>query len=157
VSDNSIEARRAVWRARAKTSYKRSGGKYQKAHHKRTYKAHPKLNPCLSYKNAKELINNYKLHIGRCGLHEFYNNGQQYYCDADNLVAFCFDHIDRTTKLATISQMIGRATHEQIVTEINKCWLVCANCHALKGYENKDHLPIKKIEHERSLLTLFDI
>ena len=157
MSDNSVEARRAVWRATATQTYKRNGGKHQKAYHKRTYKPRPKLNPCLSHKNAKELVNKYKLSIGRCVLHEFYNNGEQYACVENNLVAFCFDHIDRATKLATISQMIGSATHKQIVDEIAKCWLVCANCHAIKGYENKDHLPIKMIEHERNLLTLFDI
>ena len=157
MSDNSLEARRAVWRAKAKQTYKRNGGKHQKAYHKRTYKPRPKLNPCLSHKNAKELVNNYKLSIGRCVLHEFYNNGEQYACVGNNLVAFCFDHIDRATKLATISLMIGSATHKQIVDEIAKCWLLCANCHAIKGYENKDYLPIKMIEHERNLLTLFDI
>jgi hypothetical protein len=147
MSDNSIAARQAVWRARAKATYKRSGGKHKKI----------KLNACLSNKNAKELVNNYKLSIGRCVLHEFYNDGQQYYCEANNVVAFCFDHIDRATKLAAISQMIGRATYEQLVNEIAKCWLVCANCHAIKGFENKDHLPLTKIQEQRDLLTLFDI
>ncbi len=156
MSDNSIEVRRAAWRARAKQNYKKNGGKHQKAYHKRTYKRRPKLNPCLSAKHAKELIANYKLSIGRCVLHEFYNDGQQYYCVADNLVAFCFDHIDRATKFATISQMVGQATRQQLIDEMQKCWLLCANCHQLKTYENKDYLPIIKIEKQRNELTLFE-
>ena len=98
-----------------------------------------------------------KIMIGRCVLHEFYNDGQQYYCNKNNVVSFCWDHIDRSTKLATISQMIGQATKKQLTDEMAKCWLVCHNCHSLKGYENSDHLPIEVIERKRNELTLFDM
>ena len=157
MSDNSIEARRAVWRARSAESYKRHGGKYQKAYHQRTYKRRPKLNPCMNHKDAKQFVNNSKVAFGRCALHEFYNNGLQYYCNLDNVVAFGWDHIDRSTKFATISQMIGNATKKQLVDEMAKCWLLCHNCHALKGYENGDHLSTKLIERKRNELTLFDM
>ena len=157
MSDNSIEARRAAWRRRSAKSYKRHGGKYQKAYHQRTYKRHPKLNPCMSQKDAKRFVDDNKIMIGRCVLHEFYNDGQQYYCNKNNVVSFCWDHMDRLTKLATISQMIGQATKKQLLDEMAKCWLLCHNCHSLKSYENNDHLPIDVIERKRNELTLFDM
>ena len=46
---------------------------------------------------------------------------------------------------------------KQLTDEMAKCWLVCHNCHSLKGYENSDHLPIEVIERKRNELTLFDM
>jgi len=45
-----------------------------------------------------------------------------------------FDHRDPNTKLASISQLIGivRSYWEIIQQEINKCDIVCANCHRLR-------------------------
>jgi hypothetical protein len=42
-----------------------------------------------------------------------------------------FDHRDGTIKIATISQMIGRQ-FDQILAEIAKCDLICANCHRIR-------------------------
>lgn len=41
-----------------------------------------------------------------------------------------FDHRDRTTKLAAVSQMIARQfSWEKIMAEIDKCDVRCSNCH----------------------------
>ncbi len=40
-----------------------------------------------------------------------------------------FDHRDPATKRYTISRMIGRAGNARIMAEVDKCDIVCANCH----------------------------
>lgn len=54
--------------------------------------------------------------------------------------ALDFDHIDRSTKAFDVSQFLGRKSDEDIKLEIAKCRVLCANCHRIKSYENKDHL-----------------
>ena len=152
----STPEQRAKWREKARLQYKRTNGLYQKRAHAKHYKAHPKVDPDMSYKNAKEMVNNIKLQLAKCVLHPFYNDGQDYLCTQDRLPAFCFDHIDRATKLAPISQMIGRATRQEIIDEIDKCWLLCANCHQIKTYENRDYLSTEQIQIELKRPTLFD-
>ena len=47
-----------------------------------------------------------------------------------------FDHRDRKTKLASINQMVNFHSYskEKILVEIEKCDLVCANCHRIRTY-----------------------
>ena len=41
-----------------------------------------------------------------------------------------FDHRDRTTKIAAVSQLIARQfSWDKIMAEIDKCDVRCANCH----------------------------
>lgn len=47
-----------------------------------------------------------------------------------NPAALEFHHVDRTQKEATVSALIGNGS-EQIVYEIKKCSVLCANCHAI--------------------------
>ena len=78
-------------------------------------------------------IDKYKLELGcsKCG----YNK-----CAG----ALHFHHIDRTTKDFEISMATsGSYSKEKLDKEINKCILVCANCHAeIEEEENN----IKKIQ-----------
>ena len=51
---------------------------------------------------------------------------------------FCmdFDHLDRQTKVAAIPVMIvGNASKERILAEIEKTEIVCANCHREREYQ----------------------
>lgn len=51
-----------------------------------------------------------------------------------------FHHKDSTTKTATISHMVrqrGIYTEDEIMDEIDKCIVLCANCHAAVHYEHK--------------------
>ncbi|MGD9725459.1 MAG: hypothetical protein AB7L09_01050 [Nitrospira sp.] len=41
-----------------------------------------------------------------------------------------FDHVDPSTKIASISTMVSSATREALFEEIAKCELVCVLCHA---------------------------
>lgn len=48
-----------------------------------------------------------------------------------------FDHRDKKLKLASVSKMISyhMSSKEKILKEIEKCDLVCANCHRIRTYK----------------------
>lgn len=51
--------------------------------------------------------------------------------------AMQWDHV-RGNKLDDIAEMVRKGrTREAILTEIAKCELVCANCHAVRTYERE--------------------
>jgi len=55
-----------------------------------------------------------------------------------------YDHRDRNDKISSIGSMTGRNwTLKRIQAEIDKCDLVCANCHRIRTYLRKDYLKIK--------------
>lgn len=92
------------------------------------------------------------LQRGRCALHPTYNNGSELHVTIDNLPMFAWDHIDRTLKYANVAKLKHRNA-EQLQTEIDKCQLVCHNCHAMKSKEHNDHVPVDK--QTANKLTLF--
>lgn len=54
--------------------------------------------------------------------------------------ALTFHHIDQTTKIDTIANLVSRlAKLEVIEEEIQKCILLCFNCHAELHEEEKDY------------------
>lgn len=60
----------------------------------------------------------------RCGL------------SSDILDVFAFHHINPTTKLDTISNLINNRTSFNILRhELDKCALLCLNCHAIVHHE----------------------
>ena len=51
--------------------------------------------------------------------------------------ALQLDHIDPSTKVDNVGTMVQRAAKwEDIHTEIEKCRVICANCHAVHSYEH---------------------
>lgn len=64
-------------------------------------------------------------------------------------VALHFDHIDPTKKTYAISQIISSSL-KTIFKEIRKCVVRCANCHAIKTVEEKDHLTRRNELHTGS-------
>jgi 5-methylcytosine-specific restriction endonuclease McrA len=51
-------------------------------------------------------------------------------CGEDDLVVLDFDHLDPTTKIKEISNLVyNTAGLSTIQVEIAKCEVVCANCH----------------------------
>lgn len=58
----------------------------------------------------------------------------------ENAVALQFDHINPNEKSFNISQGYKSKGMLLIKQEIRKCQVLCANCHAIKTYENKDYL-----------------
>lgn len=50
-----------------------------------------------------------------------------------------FDHIDGTTKEFNISRMAADShNREKILEEIDKCDLVCSNCHRIRTHERRN-------------------
>jgi hypothetical protein len=48
--------------------------------------------------------------------------------------AMTFDHLPGTQKLRDISTLVVRGCMQMVVKEMEKCELVCANCHAVRTY-----------------------
>lgn len=61
-----------------------------------------------------------------------YKGGKCECCGYDkNIAALQFHHLDPTTKKFTLdSRTIERKSDEEILQELSKCKLLCANCHA---------------------------
>ena len=58
-----------------------------------------------------------------------------------------FAHINKATKINSISVMVkGSISFKRIKDEVRKCKILCANCHRLETYENKDWENKKKGE-----------
>lgn len=45
-----------------------------------------------------------------------------------------FDHLDGKTKIAAVSTLTVFGSKDRIIKEIQKCELVCSNCHADRTY-----------------------
>lgn len=54
--------------------------------------------------------------------------------------AMQWDHIPGEPKSANISNMVDHAK-SRILAELDKCELVCANCHAIRTFERRQHSP----------------
>jgi len=46
-----------------------------------------------------------------------------------------FDHIDATSKDDDVARLVNRGATRKVWAEIEKCELVCANCHADRTYQ----------------------
>lgn len=73
-------------------------------------------------------VSRYKLFVGCafCGYKE-------------HSAALHFDHIDPKEKCFSISQGYRSKGIDTLKKEMRKCQVLCANCHAVKTYENGDH------------------
>ena len=49
---------------------------------------------------------------------------------------FDYHHKDPTTKISSVSDMVGRGSGQAIIDEENKCVLICKPCHADVHYPN---------------------
>lgn len=45
-----------------------------------------------------------------------------------------FHHRDPSTKLDTVGNLIQKASRQRVIDEIEKCDLLCANCHRVRTY-----------------------
>ena len=106
----------------------------------------------------RAFVNQEKLRVGRCSLHPFLFDGAELLVTERTVVAFCWDHLDRSTKIATVSALIGRAKvgKQALIEEMAKCVLVCANCHQIKTFEENDYRQINRVIEKLNQPTLFD-
>lgn len=67
-------------------------------------------------------------------------------CGIKNPIVLEFDHLDSSTKISTVSQMISdRYSIETVKEEIRKCQVLCANCHAIKTAKDYNYHGSNKI------------
>ena len=87
-----------------------------------------------SFLRGKKYVDEFKLKKGCacCGYKE-------------HASALDFDHLDPSKKTMSVSRMIA-LNFERLKAEINKCQVLCANCHRIK---TADPEGFKKLCHER--------
>jgi hypothetical protein len=75
-------------------------------------------------RRRRHWLNNYKIKKGceRCG----YNT---------HGVALHFDHIEPPKKVDQVSKML-KGGRRKLIEEVRKCRVLCANCHAIKTWED---------------------
>lgn len=100
---------------------------------------------------AQKYVDEIKRKIGGCSLCGWY--------DKTLLEALHFDHLDRDTKSASISAFAIKNCQEQVDTEIEKCRLICANCHRLHtikqlGFLDNEFMPKSEARQLRKELTM---
>ena len=91
----------------------------------------------MPYKNRVDLYKAQKRHRVniRVRLYEFLSTKSCIDCGENDYRVLDFDHIHRTRKFKSISDMrSGHYSWESIYTEIRKCEIRCANCHRRKTY-----------------------
>lgn len=82
---------------------------------------------------TRKFIDDYKSHRG-C-----------YFCSISNPIVLDFHHVNPSEKLFGISAVRNRyPSRERLLSEMNKCEVVCANCHRLLeagqlAYTHKDN------------------
>ncbi len=82
---------------------------------------------------AKAYVDNYKVNKGcsRCGFNE-------------HPVALEFNHIDPSKKSKSVSQLVKKGVMKNINNEIEKCQVLCSNCHRIHTYANKHHMNLSE-------------
>lgn len=64
-------------------------------------------------------------------------------CGFDHVAALQFHHTDPLEKEYTIAEMIGKGcAKKKILSEIEKCVVLCANCHAVEHYNQKLNMQV---------------
>ena len=79
-------------------------------------------------------------------LYEWLNELKQAPCtdckQTFNPVCMDFDHLDGSAKIKGITKMVNETySKERIIQEIEKCELVCANCHRLRTWASGREMP----------------
>jgi hypothetical protein len=116
------------------TKFKKRGATGRQSH---TF--HSMCNQCLYVKYTRpnadkktEEIRKYKLEQGciDCG----YNQHPE---------ALEFDHKPNSNKLFNVGEKLGAYSLDKIWAEINKCEVVCANCHAIRTANRRQRIEIE--------------
>ena len=101
-----------------------------------------------------------KMNRGKCAYHLRYF-GSELYVTHDLMHIFEFDHVDRAQKRQSsakrgggVSRLIGRTTDGELIAEMEKCQLVCCNCHRLKTIQERDFSNIQIVESNQIELEL---
>lgn len=75
-------------------------------------------------------------------------------CGENNPLVLDFDHLEN--KLTDVSRMIKIGTkQENILEEINKCRVLCSNCHRIKTHIENDTYIYKKLSTQEQYKEIF--
>ena len=92
----------------------------------------------------RNIVATEKLKRGKCAYHLHYFQSELFVTH-ELMHVFEFDHIDRELKTRPtqkrcggVARMIARVSDVDLIAEMNKCELVCCNCHRLKTINNRD-------------------
>lgn len=93
---------------------------------------------CRKYrKNARDYVNNFKINSNGCSDCKWF--------DITNLQVLHFDHIDENKKQHNISRLVSSGSNLKLIQmEIEKCRLLCGNCHRKRTLRQFNY-PILKI------------
>jgi hypothetical protein len=70
--------------------------------------------------------------------HDFKSQLKCNRCDENHPACLHFHHINPSEKEADLSQVVLVWSKKRIITEVNKCEVLCANCHAKEHYTRYD-------------------
>jgi len=88
---------------------------------------------------AKSIVENKRTEIGQCQICGWYDKNHPY--------CFDFDHIDRIQKNECISRLCSTATLKKLIIELEKCRLLCANCHRLYTLTQMDYMSYDNVSY----------
>lgn len=94
----------------------------------------------------RQLVRQFKMDAGSC-----MDCGME--VNEQTIVCFDLDHRDPQTKSFTISYVIDNADPNDVRDELEKCDVVCKNCHALRTHDGQHHLVRRGEQHTH--LSLF--
>jgi hypothetical protein len=65
-------------------------------------------------------------------------------CGQNHPATFDFHHIDRSTKEASINKLIKNRAFKRAMEEVQKCVVLCANCHRIHHHNEHQAKKTKK-------------
>jgi len=150
-SNNTITSSSIIANTNTKTCYKCGDTKPEKLfvkNYKKNSKSYGK--PSTLCKKCKNKTNNKSPSQKRAKLNKKIKNQKFLFdflkdkscvdCGETNILVLQFDHLDGTEKLKGICEMIIRSiSQETIKKEIEKCEIVCANCHTIRTMKRGNH------------------
>lgn len=96
----------------------------------------------MPYKNREDMYANQKRHREKIRglILEYLQLHPCVVCGEDDPIVLEFDHIDQATKTKEISKYLsGHAGWDKVKDEIDKCRVLCANCHRRHTYKQLGH------------------
>jgi len=115
---SSVEERRAYWKQW-----------YENNKHRKDYKQKDKETKQRIRKERKDWFLEFKKTL-KCEK-----------CDLEDFRVLDFHHKDSNQKDMEVSNMVTHSwSKEKIMDEISKCKVLCANCHRIEHWENKNVL-----------------
>ena len=133
-----------AWQAANKDRIRETNRKRYRAKNPQVRQGYARYEAAAKYDHVRDA----KIKVGEC-----IDCG--FPCDDVTHVCFAWDHIDPSTKSFSLSKAPNR-TWDEIDAEIDKCELVCHNCHAIRTYLERHNRTERRQLTDETQPTLFD-